>query len=144
MTSPPRSIVFACNLNTIRSPMAEGLARKRGGLAVRAASCGVWEGGYLDPFMVQVMQEAGVDMGRHTPRTFEEVSDWGIDLLVTLTPESRDRAAPIARAEGVETVFWPAPDPTLAGDTRDARLEAYRSVRDALDTRVSALFARTM
>jgi len=44
--------------------MAAALLRRRYGAAIEADSCGVYEG-YLDPFMVQVMEEWGVDLADH-------------------------------------------------------------------------------
>ncbi len=138
--APPKSVLFACNLNSIRSPIAAGLMRKRYGGAVMAQSCGVYEGGYLDPFMVQALQEAGVDASDHEPRTFEEAMIDEFDLIIALTPESYRAAVALARDRGARVEFWPITDPTVEAGSRDARLNAYRSVRDQLDDKIRSRF----
>lgn len=140
MAGAPTAVLFACNLNSIRSPMAAGLTRKRFGDRIYAESCGVWEGGYVDPFAIQVMQEKGVDLAAHAPRTFEELADASFDLIVALTPESLKRAKEFARTLAADVEYWPSPDPSGAGESREARLEAYREARDALDAAIRARF----
>ncbi len=137
----PRSVVFACNLNSIRSPMAAGLAQRRLGPQVRVASCGVYPGGYLDPLMVEVMGEAGIDMIEHTPKTFEDLSD-PFEVVVALTSMSKERAQDLSGARRWRVEYWPSPDPS-GGDmlSREGRLQAYRDVRDQLDRRIRDRFA---
>jgi len=136
----PTSVLFACNLNSIRSPMAAGLVRKRFGTQIYAESCGVWEGGYVDPFMLQVMAEKDVDLTEHTPRTFEEMTDASFDLIVALTPESHVKAQEFARTLDAKVELWPSPDPSGVGETREARIIAYRDARDALDAEIRRRF----
>ncbi len=132
VVTAPRSVLFSCNLNSIRSPMAEGLARRHLGAGVRVASCGVYPGGYLDPFMVTVMGEIGVVMDEHEPRTFDAVAE-PFDVVVALTALSRDRAEELAPARGWRVEYWPSPDPSSGESVnREARLQAYRDVRDRL------------
>ncbi len=136
----PASLVFACNLNSIRSPMAAGLAQRRLGSRVRVASCGVYPGGYLDPLMVEVMGEAGIDMIEHTPQTFDDLSE-PFEVVVALTSMSKERAEDLSRARKWRVEYWPSPDPS-GGDmlSREGRLQAYRDVRDQLDRQVRARF----
>ena len=141
-SAPPPAVLFACNLNSIRSPIAEGLARRRFAGQALVSSCGIWEGGYLDEFMVEVMREVGVDMSHHAPKTFEEIDPGAYDLIVALTSESRVRAETLAAAHsGLKAEHWILPDPTADGSTREERLEAYRQVREALQERIAARFA---
>ncbi len=136
----PGAVLFACNLNAIRSPIAAGLARKRWGADVVVESCGIYEGGYLDPFMLEVMREVGVDMLQHEPKTLDDLAEPVFDLIVALTPESYRRAKELAAGGNCEVEFWPAPDPSQAGGAREARLEAYRALRDALVAKIRDRF----
>ena len=77
MATPPRStrpqaVLFACGLNSVRSPMAMGLFRQLIGPGTYVGSAGVrkYE---LDPFAVVVMEEVGSDISKHRPMTFEEL-----------------------------------------------------------------------
>lgn len=137
----PRSLLFACNLNSIRSPMAAGLAQVRLGPDVRIDSCGVYPGGYLDPFMVSVMSEVGYAADEHTPKTFAEVSE-PFDVVVALTSLSREQAEALSSARHWRVEYWPSPDPSGGeAPTREQRLEAYRGVRNQLDRQICHRFA---
>ena len=140
-TAPPTSVLFACNLNTIRSPMAAALMKRRFS-SVHVESCGVWPGGYTDPFMAEVMAELGPDLTEHEPKTFEELDDLSFDLIVALTEPSRERAEELCRTRACEVEFWDLTDPSDAGETREQRLNAYRAVRDELDAKIKARFAK--
>lgn len=133
----PRAVLFACNMNTIRSPMAAALLMRRTGGRISAESCGVMAGEAADPFMVEVMREKDVDLSAHRPRTFEDLGDTRFEVIVALTEESLARARELAALWGAEVEHWPTPEPALMGEeTRDARLDAYREVRDLVDSLV--------
>lgn len=137
MTAPPRSVLFACNHNTVRSPMAAALLDALTAGRVRAESCGVTAGETLDPFADAVLREAGLDPGGRRPQTFDPVAPERFDLVVSLTPEAEARAAEL---EGVARETWPCEDPTLSEGSREQRLEAFRRVRDDLRRRIAARF----
>lgn len=120
--------------------MAAGLARKRWGVDVVVESCGIYEGGYLDPFMVEVMNEVGVDMLQHEPKILDELDDPAFDVIVALTPESFRRAKDFAGGAVTEVEFWPAPDPSQTVGAREARLAAYRELRDVLARKLAERF----
>lgn len=139
----PQAVLFACGLNTVRSPMAERIFRHFFGAGVYVASAGVRRG-ELDPFAVAVMDEIGLDIARHRPKTFEELEDWeglNFDVIITLTPEAHHRALELTRVLAVDVEYWPTPDPTDGSGNREQRLEAYRAVRDQLVARIKARFA---
>ncbi len=138
MAAPfPRAVLFACNLNTIRSPMAAALLMRRTGDRIAAESCGVRAGQAADPFMVEIMRELDLDLSAHSPRTFEELGEARFEVIVALTEESRARAEELARIWGARVEYWPVPEPASGGEeSRDARLEAYREVRDRIDALV--------
>jgi protein-tyrosine-phosphatase len=139
----PGAILFACNFNRVRSPMAEGLMKLMFGEQVYVDSCGLRldEEGEPDPFVVAVMDELGVDVSKHRPKTFDAVDD-SFDLVVSLTPEAQHRAVELARHNAVELEYWPTHDPTLTMGSRDAVLAAYRETRDALAARIRARFGK--
>jgi protein-tyrosine-phosphatase len=139
----PQAVLFACGLNTVRSPMAERIFRHFFGAGVYVASAGVRKG-ELDPFAVAVMDEIGLDIARHRPKTFEELEDWeglNFDVIITLTPEAHHRALELTRVLAVDVEYWPTPDPTDGSGNREQRLDAYRAVRDQLLARIKARFA---
>lgn len=138
----PQSVLFACGLNSVRSPMAAYLFRHLVGPTVYVGSAGVRRG-ELDPFAVVAMDEIGIDIGKHRPVTFEELEDWeglNFDLIVTLSPEAHHRALELTRTAAVEVEYWPTPDPTAVEGNREQRLDAYRDVRDQLMNRIEQRF----
>jgi len=107
-------VLFACALNSVRSPMAVGLFRRLVGRGTYVASAGVRKGD-LDPLAVAASEEVGVDIAKHRPMTFEELEDWeglNFDLIVTLSPEAHHKALELTRTIAAEVEYWPTPDPT--------------------------------
>src|SRR5258708_38865689 len=147
MSEPPRratpqAVLFACGLNSVRSPMAAGLFKQMLGRAIYVASAGVRKD-ELDPFAVAVLDEVGIDIAKHRPMTFEELDDWeglNFDLIVTLSPEAHHKALELTRTLAAEVEYWPTPDPTLATGNREQQLDAYRGIRDQLLARIKARF----
>lgn len=139
-TPPPDAVLFACNYNVVRSPMAAALMRELYGARVFVDSCGLRAGDQPDPFVAAVLEEIGVDLSRHEPKSFDELEDGSFDLVVSLTPQAQHRAVEMSRGRAVDIEYWPTADPTLEGGARAQRLEAYRQLRDALKARLIARF----
>src|SRR6266853_6618773 len=139
----PHAVLFACGLNSVRSPMAAGLFRQIMGRASYVASAGVRKD-ELDPFAVAALEEVGIDISRHRPMTFEELEDWeglNFDLIVTLSPEAHHKALDLTRTIAADVEYWPTQDPTGQEGSRAQRLDAYREVRDMLGARIKERFA---
>ena len=141
----PQSVLFACGLNSVRSPMAAALFKHLFGHLAYVASAGV-RTGELDPFAVATMEDMGLDISKHRPMTFEELDDWeglNFDLIVTLSPEAHHKALDLTRTIAADVEYWPTPDPTDTEGSRDQRLDAYRAVRDMLLARIKERFGET-
>jgi len=140
----PQSVLFACGMNSVRSPMAESLLRRMFPRALYVKSVGVRKG-ELDPFAAAVMAELGQDISAHRPMTFEELDDWeglNFDLIVTLSPEAHHKALDLTRTLAADVEYWPTPDPTTTEGSREQKLAAYREVCDALLARIRRRFAK--
>jgi protein-tyrosine-phosphatase len=131
----PQSVLFACSMNTVRSPMAEALARHYFGHEIYFASAGV-RSGEIDGFAIAAMAEIGLDISRHVPQTFEELEDASFDSIISLSPEAHHRALEFTRTLAVDVIYWPTFDPTAVQGSREIVLDAYRSTRDALAKRI--------
>jgi protein-tyrosine-phosphatase len=138
----PISVLFACNLNRVRSPMAAALARRLGGEGLTVDSCGLEAPEGVDPFVEAAMAEVGVDLSGHRPKTFADLDLGAFDLVISLTPEANRRALDLARGRAVEINYWLTEDPSLAAGSREQRLDAYRTVRDRLQRRLTALLGQ--
>ena len=131
----PTAVLFACGMNSVRSPMAEALTQKLFPGQIYVKSAGV-RAGKLDPFVDAVMAELGVDMSAHRPKSYLELEESGFDLIVTLAPEAHHWALDLTRTDAVDVEYWPTMDPTLATGSREQILNEYRAVRDMLMMRI--------
>jgi len=133
----PQSVLFCCDHNAVRSPMAEGIMKKLYGTDVYVQSAGVRSDLEIDGFSIAVCRELGVELDRHRSRSFDEMEQWGddlssFDLIVALSPASQRKALELTRLAHMEVAYWPIMDPTGLGETREAKLNAYRQTRDQI------------
>ena len=135
----PSSVLFCCTMNALRSPMAEGLMKRYHGDRVFIDSAGL-KIGAPDPVMLAVMGEIGVDMSRHQPKTFSGLIDDSFDMVIALSDEAWVQAEDFARYHHCDLRLWHVPDPSLTEGTREARLAAYRHLRDELRDRILEFF----
>lgn len=136
----PDAVLFCCTLNAIRSPMAEGILKKLLGTKIYVDSVGARSSDYADGFMVEVMQEIGVDMSDHAPKIFDELEDGYYDLIIALSPEAQHHAVEMTRTMACDVEFWNTLDPSIIEGSRDVRLQAYRQVRDQLMKKIKQRF----
>jgi protein-tyrosine-phosphatase len=142
--SRPHAVLFACGMNSVRSPMAAGLLHQMFGTNLYVGSAGVQKG-ELDPFAVAAMQEIGIDISRHRPITFEELEDLeglNFDLIVTLSPPAHHKALELTYKVAADVEYWPTMDPAASEGNREQRLNAYREVRDQLMARIRGRFGQ--
>jgi protein-tyrosine-phosphatase len=138
----PRAVLFACTMNSVRSPMAAAILRHLAGRRIYVESAGVRAGG-PDAFAQAVMDEIGIDITQHAPRTLRDLHDTSFDLIVTLSPEAHHQALELTRTMAVDVEYWPTFDATLmiGQGSREQVLQAYRTVRDQLFKRIKQRFA---
>ncbi len=133
----PQSILFCCDHNAVRSPMAEGIMKKLFGFSTYVQSVGVVNDLESDGFAIAACAELGIELSRHQSRSFDELEEMGealsgFDLVVALSPASQRRALDLTRYYHLSVEYWPIMDPTGLGDTREAKLSVYRQTRDQL------------
>lgn len=141
----PRSVLFVCTHNVIRSPMAAGLMRLHFGPLVRVDSAGVRPGEEVSAMAAFVMDEAGADIARLRPKglgAFADSEEGPFELIVSLSPEAHHRTLDLIPQLGLAGEYWPTFDPSFAEGAREQVLMEYRGVRDGLIRRIAARFAR--
>jgi len=139
MTGLPSSLLFACSENSVRSPMAEALAKRLYGQSVYVDSVGV-RASEVDGFAVTALDELDIDVHRHHAKTFGDVDPASFELIVTLSPEAHHSALEFTRGTATEVEYWPMPDPSAVEGSREVRLDAYRHTRDQVLARLKARF----
>ncbi|WP_424966012.1 low molecular weight phosphatase family protein [Dinoroseobacter sp. S375] len=141
----PSSVLFCCDHNAIRSPMAEGMMKKFYGQRAYIQSAGVKNDLDIDGFAVAVCNEIGVTLEAHRTRSFEDMHNWGddlssFDLIVALSPASQRQALELTRLFHLDVEYWPIMDPAGMSETREAKLRSYRQTRDQIRERMLARF----
>ncbi|MDO5648511.1 low molecular weight phosphatase family protein [Paracoccus sp. (in: a-proteobacteria)] len=141
----PSSVLFCCDHNAIRSPMAEGLMKQLYGRRAYVQSAGVRNDQEIDGFAIAVSGEIGVELSNHRSRSFEEMQDWGddlgqFDLIIALSPASLRLAQEMTRTAHIDVEYWPIMDPTGMAEARDAKLALYRQSRDQIRARMIERF----
>lgn len=141
----PQSVLFCCDYNSVRSPMAEGIMKELYGTRAYIQSVGVKNDLEIDGFAVAVCAEIGVELQRHRSRSFDEMEQWGddlssFDLVLALSPASQRRALDLTQFYHLDVEYWPIIDPTGLGEGREERLAHYRQARDQIVTRLTERF----
>lgn len=142
MSELPSAVLFCCTMNAIRSPMAEGIMKLIHGRRIYVDSCGVRLGQETDGFVIEVMDEIGIDVSNHKPKSFDQLEDSFFDQIITLSPEAQHHAMDMTAYMDCDVTFWNTFDPSLETGSREQRLEAYRTVRDQLMMRIKKAFPR--
>lgn len=141
----PGSVLFCCDHNSVRSPMAEGYLKALHGTRIFVQSTGVFSDKEIDGFAIAVAAEIGIDISRHRVRSFDDMQSWGdtigsYDRIIALSPAAQRRALDYTADYHVEVSYWPTLDPTGLGEKREERLAAYRQTRDQIVSRIRQEF----
>ena len=134
--SKPIRVLFVCTGNAARSQMAEGLANHLGKGRIEAESAGTFPAGFVVGHALAVMEEHGIDISRQYSKGIDDVPG-AFDCVVTLC-DSAVQECPVPLLQGHHE-HWPTYDPSFAEGGPDAVREAFRQVRDRLETQISAL-----
>ncbi|NIA70835.1 arsenate reductase ArsC [Pelagibius litoralis] len=135
----PEAVLFACSHNAVRSPMGEALLKHLLGHRIYVDSVGV-RPQEIDGFVLEVMDELGIDMSKHRAKSFDDLEDTSYDLIISLSPEAQHQAVELTRTMACDVEFWNTFDPSIIEGSRETRLQAYRAVRDQLRKRIEQRF----
>ena len=127
------SILFLCVANSARSQMAEGLARKLFGSAVRVQSAGS-QPSRANPYALRALAEVGVDASSHTSKSVEDIDSASVDLVITLCAEE---SCPVFLRQA-RRLSWAMPDPDRKHEelSDEERLQDFGVARDAIARRL--------
>ena len=136
-----QAVLFCCDYNAIRSPMAEGIFKKLYGRKIFVQSAGVKHDTEIDGFAVTVCSEINVTLEKHQVRSFDEMEKWGddissFDLIIALSPSAQRAALEYTRFFSLEIEYWPILDPTGLHEDRGSILKAYRTTMNQIMDRI--------
>ena len=129
-------VLFVCVHNSARSQMAEAYLRKYGQKRFVAQSAGL-EPGTINPLVVEVMREEGIDLsGRQTNSVYDFYKEGrSYDYVVTVCSKDAAERCPIFPGAG-KRLHWPFDDPSRAEGTREQKLSEVRRIRDQIRRQV--------
>ena len=130
-----QSILFVCNLNAVRSVLAEYMTNHFYGEHIRAQSCGVIAGS-PDGYAASVGLEQGLDITDHESRYLSDIALHEFDEIISF---SEDAAQEVARCDvgpNTKTYLWQVRDFVGIGDTREERLAIYRLVYQDIENHI--------
>lgn len=119
-------VLFLCTGNSARSQMAEGLLRHLAGDRYEVHSAGTEPRG-VHPRTIEVMEEIGVDLGRHSSKRVDRFLGERFDHVITVCDRAREHCPVFP---GARVVHWSFDDPAIA--PRDNQLSEFRRVRDEI------------
>ena len=122
-----QSILVLCVHNSARSQMAEEYIRAGCGDCFSLESAGI-EPGTLNPLVVEVLAEEGIDISNKSTRSVFDLHSRGrtFDYVIAVCSKEAEEKCPIFPGK-VKRLHWPFDDPSAAtGTMRDKMAEARR------------------
>jgi len=129
-------VLFMCIHNSARSQMAEAFLEQLAGDRFEAQSAGI-EPGKLNPLVVKVMAEEGIDIShKETTGVFDLYRKGAVfSYVITVCDEASAERCPIF--PGVtKRMHWSFPDPSALEGTDEEKLQGTRQIRDAIKAQV--------
>ncbi len=121
-------ILFVCVENARRSQMAEGFANAFGRGRLEVYSAGSRPSSQIDPLVIEVMKEKGIDLTAKRPKSSNELPPVEMDYLITMGCEETCPAVPSRKI-----MEWQIPDP------KGKPIDEIRRIRDMLEAKVKTL-----
>ncbi|MEO6851671.1 MAG: arsenate reductase ArsC [Mucilaginibacter sp.] len=133
-----RNILFVCIHNSARSQMAEAFLQKYGSEAFEAESAGI-EPGKLNPNVVKVMQEIGIDISQNPTKSVFDILKSGkqYDAVITVCDAASAEACPVFPGK-TKRLGWSFTDPSSFKGSTEEILVNTRKVRDEIKETVLA------
>ncbi|MFZ8862417.1 MAG: arsenate reductase ArsC [Thermocrinis sp.] len=130
---------FICTGNSARSQMAEAYAKyfaKLYGKQVEIYSAGSQPAERVNPYAIRVMEEEGIDMSAHYPKSIEDIPYQELDVVITLCGDAKETCPVVPEAK---MEHWGLPDPAKHEGSEEEKLEFFRKIRDEIKRRVEEL-----
>ena len=116
--------------------MAEGLLREMAGDRFEVASAGT-ERTRVHPLAIEAMREIGIDISGHSSKTLDEFADETFDTVITVCDRANE-SCPLFPGK-TERIHWSFDDPSATMGSNEERLQAFRTIRDAIRRRLETL-----
>ena len=140
------NVLILCTHNSARSVLAEGMLNhlaQKAGRDVRAYSAGSAPSGRLNPFALEALANAGVDVSAFRSKSWDEFVGEGkptMRIVITVCDSAAQEACPYWPGSPVQ-VHWGYPDPSNAPGGDEGKRVAFELTRQALAYRLVQLLA---
>jgi arsenate reductase len=134
-----KRVLFVCVHNSARSQMAEAFLNQLGKGKFFAESAGL-EPGKLNPLVVRVMSEIGIDISKNSTNSVFEYLKEGrtYSIVVKVCDQINGQRCPIFPSVGI-SLNWNITDPSAVVGSEEEKLAQIRAIRDEIKTKVEAL-----
>jgi arsenate reductase len=124
-----KKVLFICTQNSARSQMAEGLLRSMYGDRFEVFSAGTnpWR---VNPFAIEAMKKAGVDISSHRSKSIDEFMEVEIDYAVTVCDNAKESCPYFPEAKVLIHHSFSDPAALTGGD--EVILAEFERVRDEI------------
>ena len=131
-----KSVLFICVHNSARSQMAEAFLKKYAGDHFDVESAGL-EPGKLNPIVVEVMKEVGIDISQNKTKSVFDFYKQGkqYDYVITVCDESQSGACPVFPGKG-ERLHWGFPDPSSFTGSFEEKLKKTIEIRNQIEAKI--------
>ncbi len=103
-------VLFVCVHNSARSQMAEALLKFYGKEKFEVYSAGL-EPGKLNPVVVDVMKDIGIDISGNKTKSVKDFLDRQFDYVITVCDETSGQSCPVFPGN-VKRLHWSFSDPS--------------------------------
>ena len=134
-----KKILFVCNLNAVRSVLAEYMVNEWFSDKAVARSSGIIAGS-PDGYAASIALEEGIDILAHESRYLEDVDCTQFDEIISFSLEASNEVARLKLPSSVKTYYWEVRDLASIGGSRDERLLLYRGVFEDIKKHLLAHF----
>jgi arsenate reductase len=132
-----KNVLILCTRNSARSQIAEALLKSKVGERFSVHSAGLAPG-RVHPLVPIVMDELGIDVSEQRSKSVKEfLGRMTAHYLIIVCANAEEHCPRMFPGVG-DRLFWPFDDPAAVEGCDDDRLEAFRSVRDQIDAKLTA------
>lgn len=127
-----KNVLFICVHNSARSQMAEAYLKQLAGDDFHVESAG-FKPTEINPIVVKVMQEDGIDLSSKTTQSVFELFKKGrtFTYVITVCDDSIESKCPIFPGMS-HRLHLPFPDPANIEGTEEEKLVQVRAIRDTI------------
>jgi arsenate reductase len=130
-----KRVLFLCTGNSARSQMGEAFLRKYGDAYFEVHSAGL-AAHEIHPLTRTVLEEAGLDISRQYSKDVREYLGKALFNILITVCDRAEQDCPTMFLGINQKLYWPFEDPVAAEGKQEAQIDAFRRVRDQIETRI--------